>query len=62
MINYDLEDNASVRNGRQGSELIFPKTEARHQGNYSCVPSNARQASIFVDVHGKFFDKKNIPK
>lgn len=53
MINYDLEDNASVRHGRQGSELIFPKTEARHQGNYSCVPSNARQASIVVDVHGE---------
>ncbi|XP_044756330.1 uncharacterized protein LOC123314927 isoform X2 [Coccinella septempunctata] len=53
MINYDLDDNASVRRGRQGSELIFPKTEARHQGNYSCVPSNARQASIVVDVHGE---------
>ncbi|KAK9892301.1 hypothetical protein WA026_019105 [Henosepilachna vigintioctopunctata] len=53
MINYDLEDNASVRRGTQGSELIFPKTEQSHQGNYSCVPSNAKQASIVVEVYGE---------
>ncbi|XP_049818098.1 protein borderless [Aethina tumida] len=53
MINYDLTGGASVRHGRQGSELIIPRVDPSHAGNYSCVPSNARQASVIVDVkHG----------
>ncbi|KAJ8951209.1 hypothetical protein NQ318_010236 [Aromia moschata] len=48
MINYDLGDGATVRDGRQGSELIFPIAQRKHAGNYSCVPSNARQASVEV--------------
>nr|XP_023011846.1 uncharacterized protein LOC111502097 [Leptinotarsa decemlineata] len=48
MINYDLEDGATVREGPQGSELIFPKANRTHAGNYSCVPSNAKLDSILV--------------
>ncbi|CAG9813479.1 unnamed protein product [Phaedon cochleariae] len=48
MINYDLEDGATVREGRQGSELIFPKANETHTGNYSCVPSNAQLDSVMV--------------
>lgn len=50
MINYNLGTGAAIRHGRQGSELIFPRAEIHHSGNYSCVPSNARQASVLVHV------------
>lgn len=55
MINYDLGGGAAVRHGRQGSELIIPKAEVQNAGNYSCVPSNARPASVTVHVlHSKY--------
>ncbi|KAF5305384.1 hypothetical protein FQA39_LY09213 [Lamprigera yunnana] len=50
MINYDLKGGAAVRHGRQGSELIIPRAEMKHAGNYSCVPSNARSANVTVHV------------
>ncbi|XP_066253635.1 zwei Ig domain protein zig-8-like [Euwallacea similis] len=50
MINYDLKDGAVVREGRLGTELIFQRARPEHTGNYSCVPSNARQASVQVTV------------
>ncbi|ENN74615.1 hypothetical protein YQE_08736, partial [Dendroctonus ponderosae] len=53
MINYDLKDGAVVREGRLGTELIFQRALPSHAGNYSCVPSNARQASVQVFVHYK---------
>lgn len=53
VINYDLGDNAHVREGDKGSELIFSKANRSHTGNYSCVPSNARQASVIVLYGGK---------
>lgn len=54
MINYDLGGGAAVRHGRQGSELIIPKAELQDAGNYSCVPSNAKSASVTVHVlHSK---------
>ncbi|KAL1513630.1 hypothetical protein ABEB36_003019 [Hypothenemus hampei] len=53
MINYDLKDGAVVREGRLGTELIFQRALPEHAGNYSCVPSNARQASVRVKVHYK---------
>lgn len=53
MINYDLKDGAVVREGRLGTELIFQRALPEHAGNYSCVPSNARQASVMVVVHYK---------
>lgn len=53
MINYDLEDGATVREGPQGSELIFPKPNEMHVGNYSCVPSNAQLDSVMVKYGSK---------
>ncbi|RZC43027.1 junctional adhesion molecule B [Asbolus verrucosus] len=53
VINYDLTDGSSIREGSQGSELIFPSAKPSDAGNYSCVPSNADQASIFVSVKGQ---------
>ncbi|XP_072946402.1 uncharacterized protein [Epargyreus clarus] len=49
MINYDL-NGVSVHNGRQTSELMIGKAEPRHAGNYTCVPANARAASVTVHV------------
>ncbi|CAH0714908.1 unnamed protein product, partial [Brenthis ino] len=49
MINYDL-NGVSVHNGRETSELIIGKAEPRHSGNYTCVPANARAASVTVHV------------
>ncbi|XP_034825977.1 uncharacterized protein [Maniola hyperantus] len=49
MINYDL-NGVSVHNGRQTSELIIGKAEPRHAGNYTCVPANAKAASVTVHV------------
>ncbi|XP_013138377.1 PREDICTED: uncharacterized protein LOC106103230 [Papilio polytes] len=49
MINYDL-NGVSVNNGRQTSELIIGKAEPRHAGNYTCVPANAKAASVTVHV------------
>ncbi|GLV39768.1 defective proboscis extension response 13 [Carabus blaptoides fortunei] len=50
MINFDLGGGAAVRHGRQSSELHIPKAQKQHAGNYSCVPSNARPASVNVHV------------
>ncbi|KAF9795695.1 hypothetical protein SFRURICE_018261 [Spodoptera frugiperda] len=49
MINYDL-NGVSVHNGRQTSELVIGKAEPRHAGNYTCVPANAKAASVTVHV------------
>ncbi|CAG4980727.1 unnamed protein product [Colias eurytheme] len=49
MINYDL-NGVSVHNGRHTSELVIGKAEPRHAGNYTCVPANARAASVTVHV------------
>lgn len=53
VINYDLRDGAHVTEGDNGSELIFSKANRSHTGNYSCVPSNARQASVIVLYGGE---------
>ncbi|KAG7296590.1 hypothetical protein JYU34_020393, partial [Plutella xylostella] len=45
MINYDL-NGVSVHNGRQTSELVIGKAQPRHAGNYTCVPANAKAASV----------------
>ncbi|XP_060534029.1 uncharacterized protein LOC132706610 [Cylas formicarius] len=50
MINYDLKDGAFVREGRLATDLIFPRALPQHAGNYSCVPSNAKQYSVLVIV------------
>lgn len=43
-------DGVSVHNGRQTSELVIGKAEPRHAGNYTCVPANAKAASVTVHV------------
>ncbi|GBP92345.1 hypothetical protein EVAR_63961_1 [Eumeta japonica] len=58
MINYDLSkwcgNGVSVHNGRQTSELVIGRAEPRHAGNYTCVPANARAASVTVHVVQNF--------
>lgn len=49
MINYDL-NGVTVYNGRQTSELVIGKAEPRHAGNYTCVPANAKAASVTVHI------------
>ncbi|XP_050305923.1 protein turtle-like [Anthonomus grandis grandis] len=51
VINYDLKDGAVVHEGELATELIFQRALPQHTGNYTCVPSNARQASVQVIVH-----------
>lgn len=50
MINYDLSGGAAVRIGHKGSELIIPSAQPSDAGDYTCVPSNARHASVYVNV------------
>lgn len=45
-----VTDGVSVHNGRQTSELVIGKAEPRHAGNYTCVPANAKAASVTVHV------------
>ncbi|XP_038218236.1 uncharacterized protein LOC119836831 [Zerene cesonia] len=71
MINYDL-NGVSVHNGRHTSELVIGKAEPRHAGNYTCVPANARAASVTVHVvqsetpaamqHGNNVSSNNHPR
>ncbi|XP_053620344.1 uncharacterized protein LOC128680893 [Plodia interpunctella] len=49
MINYD-SNGVTVHNGRQTSELVIGKAEPKHAGNYTCVPANAKAASVTVHV------------
>ncbi|KAL4713757.1 hypothetical protein ACJJTC_004288 [Scirpophaga incertulas] len=49
MINYD-QNGVNVHNGRQTSELVIGKAEPKHAGNYTCVPANAKAASVTVHV------------
>lgn len=63
MVNYDAHDGISVVTGEgveevagagagQGaySVLRLDRAATRHAGNYTCVPANARPASIQVHV------------
>ncbi|KAF4533372.1 hypothetical protein B566_EDAN002770 [Ephemera danica] len=51
MINYDRERGVRVESaGRAGSALVLDAAAPSDSGNYSCVPSNARPASINVHV------------
>lgn len=50
MINYVLTGGSAVRHGRKGSELIIPRAQPSDAGDYMCVPSNARQANVYVNV------------
>ncbi|XP_069672048.1 lachesin-like [Periplaneta americana] len=50
MINYDKERGVAVHSDRSSSVLVIAEAQKRDSGNYSCVPSNARPASINVHV------------
>ncbi|CAG9122098.1 unnamed protein product [Plutella xylostella] len=47
---HEVTDGVSVHNGRQTSELVIGKAQPRHAGNYTCVPANAKAASVTVHV------------
>lgn len=48
MINYDI--GVKVLPDRSSSVLLLQETDKRHNGNYTCKPSNAVPASINVHV------------
>lgn len=51
MVNYDSDDGISVSNSKMSSSVLTVRNAtARHGGNYTCAPANARQASIYVHV------------
>ncbi|XP_052124654.1 uncharacterized protein LOC113214235 [Frankliniella occidentalis] len=59
MVNYDAHDGISVLTGEGAEEaagagaysvLRLERAAQRHAGNYTCVPANARPASIQVHV------------
>ncbi|XP_052897826.1 titin-like [Anopheles moucheti] len=51
MVNYDQEDGVSVSNNKLASSILSVRNAtARHGGNYTCAPANARQSSIYVHV------------
>ncbi|XP_046398140.1 uncharacterized protein LOC124164946, partial [Ischnura elegans] len=50
MINYDRERGVSVEAERFGSALVVREARRVDSGNYTCVPSNARPASVNVHV------------
>ena len=49
MINYDKE-RVSVSNDKSISVLQIYEADKTDSGNYSCVPSNAKQANVNVHV------------
>ncbi|XP_014467918.1 PREDICTED: titin-like isoform X2 [Dinoponera quadriceps] len=50
MINYDNEPGVRVEPTRNGSVLVVEKVKLSHGANYTCSPSNARQAYIMIHV------------
>ncbi|XP_068081540.1 neuronal growth regulator 1 [Anabrus simplex] len=50
MINYDKERGVAVHNNKTSSTLVMAQAQKVDSGNYTCVPSNARPASITVHV------------
>jgi hypothetical protein len=50
MINYDPSRNIEVTHERYSSTLVLNNVERSDTANYSCLPSNASPASIFVHI------------
>ncbi|XP_014232002.1 neural cell adhesion molecule 2-like isoform X1 [Trichogramma pretiosum] len=50
MINYDSEPGVNVELTTAGSVLEVEKTQLSHGGNYTCAPSNAKEAYVMVHV------------
>jgi hypothetical protein len=56
MINYDSEPGVKVELTKAGSILEVEKTQLSHGGNYTCAPSNAKEAYVMVHVlEGEYF-------
>ena len=59
MINYEGALGVSVQGDATSSTLIVGKAHSLHSGNYSCVPSNVRPASVLVHIlHGTWFNER----
>ena len=55
MINYDNHRGITVTHQPYESVLTIAKTRKQHSGNYTCVPSNAKSATVSVHIIvGKF--------
>jgi len=50
MINYDPSRHINVTHYKSSSILVLHNVQKSDSGNYSCVPSNAHPASIFVHI------------
>lgn len=50
MINYDADPAVKIELTKNGSILRVAKTKLSHGGNYTCVPSNAKFASVMIHV------------
>ncbi|XP_044735150.1 matrix-remodeling-associated protein 5-like [Chrysoperla carnea] len=50
MINYDSAHGVSVHSDKSSSVLTIKEAEKSDNGNYTCMPSNAKPASIHVHV------------
>ncbi|EAT47916.1 AAEL001010-PA [Aedes aegypti] len=62
MVNYDQQDGISVSTNKLTSSVLTVRNAtARHGGNYTCAPANARQSSIYVHVL-KAFVRKEKPR
>lgn len=56
MINFDQSRGISTFKNKTGSSLTIPSINHAHSGNYSCVPSNIKPASVSVHI----LDGKNF--
>ena len=50
MINYEDRLGVSVVGDATSSTLVVGKAHSSNSGNYSCVPSNVRPASVIVHI------------
>ncbi|CAL8148887.1 unnamed protein product, partial [Orchesella dallaii] len=50
MINYDPIRHINVTHSKTSSMLVIHNVQKTDSGNYTCVPSNAQPASIFVHI------------
>ena len=62
MVNYDQDDGITVSSNKLTSSILTVRNAtARHGGNYTCAPANARQSSVYVHVlKGKMILKHTI--
>ncbi len=50
MISFDQYRGISTFKNKTGSSLTISTINHSHSGNYSCVPSNTKPASILVHI------------